>query len=101
MADLADTLAAIEAATGCQECEGPLGASPSDEFCSEICQGNWHRQWPGQPLQPEAFQPTIQHFVFDEAPYRSLDMYYAYVMARYAYRIPPADSLPYIRITGV
>ena len=27
---------------GCQQCAGPLGVSPSAEFCSEDCQQAWH-----------------------------------------------------------
>lgn len=41
MPDLSDTLSAIDAATGCQQCEGPLGSSPSADFCSQWCQDNW------------------------------------------------------------
>lgn len=37
-----DILEAIDAATGCQQCGNPLGASPSSDFCSEFCQGAWH-----------------------------------------------------------
>lgn len=39
MPDLSSTLAAIDAATGCQQCEAPLGGSPSPDFCSDVCQG--------------------------------------------------------------
>lgn len=35
-------LARLDAAVGCQQCEGPLGDSPSDDFCSDICQHRWH-----------------------------------------------------------
>lgn len=41
---LDDTLAAIDAATGCQWCQGPLGESPSQDFCSESHQMAWARQ---------------------------------------------------------
>ncbi|MEU0467284.1 hypothetical protein ABZ215_25055 [Amycolatopsis sp. NPDC006131] len=37
-----DIIDAIDAATGCQQCGGPLGESPSDDFCSDWCQGVWH-----------------------------------------------------------
>jgi hypothetical protein len=40
---LQDTLAAIDAATGCQWCQGPLGKSPSADFCSQECQEAWHQ----------------------------------------------------------
>lgn len=26
----------------CQNCQRPLGRSPSDDFCSESCQQRWH-----------------------------------------------------------
>jgi hypothetical protein len=39
---LQDTLAAIDAATGCQWCQGSLGKSPSRDFCSQDCQEAWH-----------------------------------------------------------
>lgn len=38
MTDLQSTLNAIDAATGCQQCEGPLGDSPSPDWCSQDCQ---------------------------------------------------------------
>lgn len=37
-----DILARIDAAVGCQQCAGPLGDSPSDDFCSTECQNAWH-----------------------------------------------------------
>lgn len=40
--DLDATLAAIDAVTGCQQCEGSLDDSPSDDFCSQDCQELWH-----------------------------------------------------------
>lgn len=36
-----DIIDRIDAATGCQQCEGPLGESPSDLYCSESCQDTW------------------------------------------------------------
>lgn len=36
-----DILAAIDAAVGCQQCGGPLGDSPSTDFCSERCDLSW------------------------------------------------------------
>jgi hypothetical protein len=36
-----DILDLIDAATGCQQCEGPLNGSVSDDFCSELCQTTW------------------------------------------------------------
>jgi len=39
---LDDTLTAIDAATGCQWCHGPLGDSVSESFCSEAHQRAWH-----------------------------------------------------------
>lgn len=38
-----DTLAAIDAVPGCQQCGGQMGDSPSTDFCSEGCQERWHR----------------------------------------------------------
>lgn len=37
-----DILGAIDAAVGCQACGGPLGKSPSDDFCRPECQDAWH-----------------------------------------------------------
>ncbi|HVL83357.1 MAG TPA: hypothetical protein VM367_03555 [Pseudonocardia sp.] len=37
-----DIFAAIDAAVGCQHCGGPLGDSPSDDFCSADHQAAWH-----------------------------------------------------------
>jgi hypothetical protein len=37
-----DIVEQIDAATGCQHCEGPLGDSPSSDFCSPRCQWRWH-----------------------------------------------------------
>lgn len=42
MTDLDATLAAIDAAIGCQHCAGPLDGSPSPDFCSDTCQTAWH-----------------------------------------------------------
>ena len=39
---LDDTLAAIDIATGCQQCGGPLVGSVSDDFCRPGCQESWH-----------------------------------------------------------
>lgn len=37
-----DILDQIDAVTGCQQCAGPLGDSPSGDFCGESCQLAWH-----------------------------------------------------------
>lgn len=39
---MVDILAAIDEVLGCQHCGGPLGQSPSVDFCSDDCQRNWH-----------------------------------------------------------
>jgi hypothetical protein len=54
--DLDSTLSAIDAATGCQQCEGPLGNSPSDSFCSDGCQGAWFASR-SEPLEMEQHSP--------------------------------------------
>lgn len=41
MPDISSTLAAIDAVVGCHQCGGELGASPSDDFCSEACSRLW------------------------------------------------------------
>jgi hypothetical protein len=38
----ASIIAAIDAATGCQQCGAPLSASPSGDFCGPACQQAWH-----------------------------------------------------------
>jgi hypothetical protein len=40
---MTDIIDRIDAAVGCQQCGGPLGASPSDDFCGEDCQSAWRR----------------------------------------------------------
>ena len=37
-----ETLAAIDAAVGCQQCGKPLDGSVSDDFDTEECQAEWH-----------------------------------------------------------
>lgn len=49
MTDLQSTLDAIDAATGCQQCESPLGDSPSSDFCGELCQAAYHAGVKGPP----------------------------------------------------
>jgi hypothetical protein len=44
MTDSPDIFAAIDAAVGCQQCTGPLGDSPSGDFCSDDCQTAWHTE---------------------------------------------------------
>lgn len=39
-----DILDRIDAAVGCQQCGGELGDSPSDDFCSEVCQRTWRTE---------------------------------------------------------
>lgn len=41
MSDPVDIIAAIDSATGCQQCGKDLTGSVSDDFCSEKCQGAW------------------------------------------------------------
>ena len=41
VSDISATLAAIDAAVGCHQCGGELGASPSNDFCSELCSKAW------------------------------------------------------------
>jgi len=48
-----DILAAIDAAVGCQHCGGPLGDSPSDDFCSELCQATYAAQIVGAEPDPQ------------------------------------------------
>jgi hypothetical protein len=48
------TVAAIDAATGCQHCGGPLGTSPSTDFCAEDCQTLWRRHHHADPATAAA-----------------------------------------------
>ncbi len=41
--DPAASTQAIDRALGCQHCGEPLAGSPSDDFCGETCQEEWHR----------------------------------------------------------
>lgn len=43
-----DILDRIDAAIGCQQCAGPLGDSPSSDFCSPDCLEGWH----GRRVEP-------------------------------------------------
>lgn len=52
-----DIIEAIDAATGCQQCAGPLGDSPSGDFCGEHCQSSWHASRV-PPLAPEPLSPA-------------------------------------------
>lgn len=36
-----DFLDRLDAAIGCQQCEGELGDSPSDDFCGDECRRDW------------------------------------------------------------
>ncbi|MGZ3140820.1 hypothetical protein ACVDFE_02205 [Lentzea chajnantorensis] len=40
--DTRDIVKTITDAIGCQRCGRPLDDSPSDDFCSEVCQRDWH-----------------------------------------------------------
>lgn len=42
MSDLGALLEQIDTVTGCHHCGGPLGNSPSGDFCGETCQARWH-----------------------------------------------------------
>lgn len=37
-----DFIDQLDAAIGCQQCGRPLGNSPSNDFCGEVCQEHWH-----------------------------------------------------------
>ncbi|PXY27420.1 hypothetical protein [Prauserella muralis] len=41
-AAVTDIVDAIDRALGCLQCGGPLGDSPSTDFCREACQRDWH-----------------------------------------------------------
>lgn len=61
-----DILATIDAATGCQQCGGPLGDSPSDDFCRERCRMAWYAAGVQilSPDEGEAFR-TFDLSLFD------------------------------------
>lgn len=44
MSDLSRVLDAIDEAIRpvCAHCDGPLGDSPSDDYCGPVCQESWH-----------------------------------------------------------
>jgi hypothetical protein len=52
-----DIITAIDAATGCQQCGGPLGASPSDLFCDQDCQAAWSAEQVGAPTTADVALP--------------------------------------------
>lgn len=97
MTDLQSTLDAIDAATGCQQCEGPLGNSPSGDFCGEFCQQKWAARRIGADLIAWEGMPITQEIRVAPPIYsRHLDAYVAW--AHWAYT-PLAAS--FVRITGV
>lgn len=54
---MTDIISAIDAATGCQQCGNPLGASPSSDFCGEFCQATWHEKRVG--VEREKPKPSV------------------------------------------
>lgn len=48
-----DFLDRLDAAIGCQQCGGPLGDSPSGDFCGPDCQTRWF----GQHIDPLPWAP--------------------------------------------
>jgi len=68
MTDVNGTLVAIDTTLGpqqgCAHCGGPLGGSPSPDFCSEGCQAAWrHDQTTPAPARPEV---PAGHAILDE-----------------------------------
>lgn len=63
---MTDIIAAIDEATGCQECGKPLGRSPSDDFCSEICQRTWHARQGDEGVVPSFRGATPDVVIMDE-----------------------------------
>lgn len=101
MTDLQSTLDAIDAATGCQQCEGPLGSSPSGDFCSEFCWQKWSALRVGADLIDWGGIPIIQEVAVASSSYaRHLDAVMGWALARWAYQ-PPARVSDFVRITGV
>lgn len=91
MTDLQSTLDAIDAATGCQQCEGPLGTSPSGDFCSELCQQTWSAHRVGADLADWGGIPIIQEISISGG-HRRLDALMARAMDLNARRIDPRRS---------
>lgn len=56
---MTDIIAAIDEATGCQQCGKPLERSVSDDFCGEGCQQRWHAN---------RIAPKVQHRPAPEGP---------------------------------
>ncbi|OLR92694.1 hypothetical protein BJP25_21975 [Actinokineospora bangkokensis] len=44
---VSDVVAEIDAVMGCQQCGGPLGDSPSGDFCGQACASLWAAQRTG------------------------------------------------------
>lgn len=97
MTDFHSTLDAIDRATGCQQCEGPLGSSPSGDFCGEFCQQRWAALRVGADLIDWGGIPIIQEVIITP-PTRS---YYAEALMMMRYRPVPLDPMAFVRITGV
>lgn len=64
-----DFIDQLDAAIGCQQCGGPLGDSPSDDFCGEGCQERWHATRPRRLAGPWKCGPVgiIPGDAFDAA----------------------------------
>lgn len=120
--DLDSTLAAIDAAIGCQRCAGPLGDSPDRDFCGELCWTEWHAArvgaevdtwgWGWSPPTWSDGGPQVEFNVTDGAPipvihdvFRRadsyLDNYMAMVLAHTVYSAPALRPVsPFVRITS-
>lgn len=61
---MSDIIDRIDAATGCHQCEQPLGHSPSDMFCSEDCQSAWQSKRVGMAAAWWAPRPVPLARVF-------------------------------------
>lgn len=56
---MSDILDRIEQALGCQQCQGPLGGSPSDDFCGEKCATAWRAERVGAEAPPDEWHDLV------------------------------------------
>jgi hypothetical protein len=94
-----DFIAEFDAAIGCHQCEGPLGDSPSDDFCGEGCQERWHAAHAeATTIQVRWGTPRVRPHPLDTAVATALG-YDAY-RRRYALGVTPDGEVISRRLDG-
>lgn len=87
-----DIIAAIDEATGCQQCGKPLERSVSDDFCGEGCQQAWHAKRVGMTRLTELSQHAREGDRITAHPPSGAAQSYVFASGRWE-RVWPADAL--------